>query len=91
MLIGRSEGGIQKRIDASTFIAVIIDDSSDASNVEQTVLYVRLVYDREVKEHMLGVVDCSDDQSAESLTSILLITLEKYKVMPATCKEKVIG
>ena len=40
---------------------------------------------------MLGVVDCSDDQSAENLTSILLITLEKYKVMPATCKEKIIG
>ena len=84
-------GEIQRRIDASTFVAVMMDDSSDASNVEQTVVSVRLVYDGEVEEHMLGVVDCSDDQSAENLTSILLSTLEKYKVMPATCKEKVIG
>ncbi|XP_065068262.1 uncharacterized protein LOC135693660 [Rhopilema esculentum] len=69
----------------------MLDDSSDASNVEQTVVSVRLVYDGEVEDHMLGVVDCSDDQSAENLTSILLSTLEKYKVMPATCKEKVTG
>ena len=82
---------IQKRIEGSQFIAVMMDDTSDTSNVEQSAVSVRLVHNGEVEEHMLGMIDASDDQSADALTEIMLSTLENYKIKPATSGNKLIG
>ena len=82
---------VQKRIDSSTFIAVMMEDTSDVSNVEQSAVSVRLVHNGEVEEHLLGLINASADQSADGLTAIMLKTLERYNVKPATCSEKVVG
>eukprot|EP00794_Sanderia_malayensis_P002228 gene2228-2538_t len=82
---------IQTRIDTSKFISVMMDDTSDASNVEQSAVSVRLVHDGEIEEHLLGLIDASADQSAGSLTDIMLSTLEGYKVVPDNGGEKVVG
>ena len=85
----RSE--IQNRIDASNCIATMMDDTSDISNVEQSAISVRLIHNGEVEEHLLGLINVSDDQSADGFTMTLLDTLPKYKVVPGTSGEKVIG
>ena len=36
-------------------------------------------------------MDCSEDQSADGLTSIMLQTLEDYNITPESSSEKVIG
>ena len=82
---------IQRRMDNSRFVSVMMDDTSDTSNVEQSVVSVRLINDGEVEEHMLGLMDASDDQSADGLTDILLQTLKKYKVEPETSGERLVG
>lgn len=69
----------------------MMDNTSDSSNVEQSAVSVRLVNDEAVKEHLLGLIDASDDMSAHGLTAILLDTLESFIVRPATCKTKLVG
>ena len=85
----RSE--IQSRIDNSHFISIMMDDTSDVSNVEQSAISVRLTHSGEVEEHLLGLINVSDDQSADGLTKTLLNTLAKYKIIPDSSGEKVIG
>eukprot|EP00795_Rhopilema_esculentum_P016293 gene16293-biopygen5543 len=82
---------IQKRIDSSKYVAVMMDDTTDISNVEQSAVSVRLVHNGEVEEHMLGMIDASNDQSADALAKIMMSTLEKYNLEPATSKYKLIG
>ena len=82
---------IQKRIDNSNFIAVMMDDTSDCSNIEQSAVSVRLINNDEIEEHLLGMIDSSDDQSADALTNILMDTLKKYKITPEKGKEKLYG
>ena len=82
---------IQKRIDNSNFIAVMMDDTSDCSNIEQSAVSVRLINNGEIEEHLLGMINSSDDQSADALTNILMDTLKKYKITPEKSKEKLIG
>ena len=82
---------IQKRIDSSKFLAVMMDDTSDRSNVEQSAVSVRLVYNGEVEEHLLGMVDSSADTSADGLTVVLLNMLKKFNITPETAREKLIG
>eukprot|EP00794_Sanderia_malayensis_P001682 gene1682-1874_t len=53
---------IQKRIDNSKFVAVMMDDTSDVSGVEQLAVSVRLINNGEVEEHLLGIIDCSKTQ-----------------------------
>ena len=52
---------IQKRIDNSNFIAVMMDDTSDCSNIEQSAVSVRLINNGEIEAHLLGMIDSSDD------------------------------
>ena len=85
----RSE--IQNRIHTSNFIAIMMDDTSDISNVEQSAVSVRLIHQGEVEEHLLGLIDVSDDQSADGLTTALLNTLAKYKIVPDAFCDKVVG
>eukprot|EP00794_Sanderia_malayensis_P012585 gene12585-13873_t len=85
----RSE--VQNRIERSKFVSIMMDDTSDISNREQSAISIRLIYDGNIEEHLLGLVDSSSDQSAEGLTKVLLDTLVSYKIVPSTCKEKLIG
>ena len=75
----------------SKFISIMMDDTSDLSNTEQSVISVRLIHDGKIEEHLLGVIDPSNDQSADGLAKILLETLEGYKITPVTSKTKLIG
>ena len=85
----RSE--IQNRIDASNYIAVMMDDTSDISNVGHSAISVRLIHNGEVEEeHLLGLINVSEDQSADGLTGTLLNTLGRYKIVPDTSSKKVI-
>ena len=68
-----------------------MDDTSDIRNVEQSAVSVRLVYNGEVEEHMLGMIDASNDQSADALAKIMMLALEKYNLEPATSKDRLIG
>eukprot|EP00112_Aurelia_sp_Birch-Aquarium-sp1_P026788 Seg9728.1 transcript_id=Seg9728.1/GoldUCD/mRNA.D3Y31 product="hypothetical protein" protein_id=Seg9728.1/GoldUCD/D3Y31 len=69
----------------------MMDDTSDCSNIEQSAASVRLINNGEIEEHLLGMIDSSDDQSADALTTILVDTLDKYKITPEKSKEKLIG
>ena len=82
---------IQRRVEKSRFLAVMMDDTSDLSNIEKSAVSVRLTNDGEVQEHLLGLVDCSVDQSADGLTEVLLNTLRRFNVTPETAAEKLIG
>eukprot|EP00795_Rhopilema_esculentum_P009914 gene9914-biopygen12623 len=82
---------IQKRINSSKYVAVMMDDTTDISNVEHSAVPVRLVHNGEVEEHMLGMIDASNDQSADALAKIMMSTLEKKNLAPATSKYKLIG
>ena len=66
---------VQRRIDNSQFLAVMIDETSDVSRVEQSAVSVRLINEGEVEEHLLGMIKCSKDTSANTLTTILLNSL----------------
>eukprot|EP00794_Sanderia_malayensis_P008316 gene8316-9202_t len=70
---------IQRRVDHSRFVGIMMDDMSDCANVEQSAISVRLVYEGEVEEHLLGLVDSSKDQSADGLSKILLETLKTLR------------
>ena len=85
----RSE--IRHRISHSKYLAVMMDDTSDCSNVEQSAVSIRLLHDGKVEEHLLGLIDSSEDQSAEGLTKVLLSTLSKFEVTPENSKDKLIG
>ena len=82
---------LQNRMKLSKFISVMMDDTSDNSNVEQSAVSVRFVHNGEVVEHMLGLIDSSKDQSANNLSDILFKTLESYDITSVNSKEKVIG
>ncbi|MCP4484994.1 MAG: DUF4371 domain-containing protein [Flavobacteriaceae bacterium] len=82
---------IQNRVKSSKFISVMMDNTSDVSNIEQSAVSVCLVHSGEIEEHPLGLIDASADQSANSLTNIMLSTLENYNIRPDTCDKKVIG
>ena len=68
-----------------------MDDTSDLSNTEQSAVSVRLIHDGNLEEHLLGLTDASDDQSADGLTKIMLKILGNYNVTPETGKGKLIG
>ncbi len=82
---------IHNRINKSEFISIMMDDTSDLSNTEQSAISVRLIHDGKIEEHLLGLIDSSDDQSADGLTKILLETLDSYKITPGASKTKLIG
>ena len=82
---------IHRRIDNSRFLAVMMDDTSDISNVEQSAVSVRLLHNGNVEEHLLGMVDASEDASVDGLTRILAETLKSYNITPENAKEKLIG
>ena len=82
---------VQRRIDNSQFLAVMMDETSDVSRVEQSAVSVRLINEGEVEEHLLGMMKCSEDTSANTLTAILLKTLEDYKITPENGGKKLIG
>ena len=82
---------IQRRIDNSRFVGIMMDDTSDCSNVEQSAVSIRIVYNGLVEEHLLGLIDASKDQSADGLTKILIEMLEKHNIVSETAKERLIG
>ena len=60
-------------------------NTSDQSNVEQSAVSVQLVHQREIEEHLLALVDSSEDQSAGGLTTIMLENLQDFgNLVPAT-------
>ena len=67
---------IQNRVESSKFISVMVADTIDVSNIEQSAVSVCLVHNGEIEQHLLGLIDASADQSANSLTDIMLSTLE---------------
>lgn len=82
---------IHNRMNKSKFISIMMDDTSDLSNTEQSAISVRLIHDGKIEEHLFGLIDSSDHHSADGLTKILLETLERYKITPGTSKTKLIG
>ena len=82
---------IQRRIDNSKFLAVMMDDTSDTSNIEQSAVSIRLIYDGKVEEHLLAMANSSGDQSADGLRAILMETLKSYNITPENCAEKLVG
>eukprot|EP00794_Sanderia_malayensis_P010108 gene10108-11143_t len=82
---------IFNRVTKSRFVSVMMDDTSDLSNTEQSAISVRLIHNGNIEEHLLGLVDASEDQSADGLTNLLLKTLEQYKILPAVSEKKLIG
>ena len=81
---------INNRINRSKFISIMMDDASDLSNTEQSAISVRLIHNGKIEEHLLGLIDSSDDQSSDDLTKILLETLEGYKITSGTSQTKLI-
>ena len=53
---------IQRRIDNSKFLAVMMDDTSDASNIKQSAVSIRPIYDGKVEEHLLAMANSFGDQ-----------------------------
>ena len=49
------------------------------------------MYNGEVEEHLLGMVDSSAYNSANGLTVVLLNMLKKFNITPETSREKLIG
>ena len=84
-------GEIHNRINNSKFISILMDDTSDLSNTEQSAISVRLIHNGKIEEHFLGLIDSSGDQSADGLTKILIETLRSYNITVETCKTKLIG
>ena len=82
---------VQRRIDNSQFLAVMMDETSDVSRVEQSAVSVCLINKGEVEEHLLGIIECSKDTSANTFTALLLKTLEDYKITPDNGGKKLIG
>ena len=81
---------IHNRMNRSKSISIMMDDTSDLRHTKQSAISVRLIHDGKIEEHLLGLIDSSDDQSADGLTKILLETLEGYKITPGTSKTKLI-
>ena len=71
---------IFNRVTKSRFVSIMMDDTSDLSNTEQSAISVRLIHNGNIEKHLLGLVDASEDQSADGLTILLLKTLEQYKI-----------
>ena len=82
---------IFNRVMKSRFVSIMMDDTSDLSNTEQSAISVRLLHDGNIEEHLLGLVDASEDQSADGLTIHLLKTLGQYKILPGVSEKKLIG
>ena len=82
---------IQNRVHNSKFIAVMLDDTSVASNVKQSAVTICIVHSGKVNEHMLGMIDASVDKSTDALTMVMSAALESYRLKAATSREKVIG
>ena len=59
--------------------------------MEQSAVSVRLINEGEVEEHFLGIIECSKDTSANTLTALLPKTLEDYKITPGNGGKKLIG
>eukprot|EP00794_Sanderia_malayensis_P002873 gene2873-3324_t len=79
---------IRRRVKNSRYISLMMDDTSDFSNTEQSAISVRLINDGIIEEHLLGFVNASNDQSAAALTNLLLKTLEDYNITPENGKRK---
>ena len=90
-LFAEIKSEIYNRMNRSKFISIMMDDTSDLSNTEQSAISVRLIHDGKIEEHLLGLIDSSDDESADGLSKILMETLEAYKITPGTSKTKLIG
>ena len=82
---------ISNRVTKSKFVSIMMDDTSDLSNTEQSAISVRLIHIGNIEEHFLGLVDASEDQSTDGLTILLLKTLEQYKILPGVSEKKLIG
>ena len=89
-LFAEVKSEIYNRMNRSKFTSIMMDDTSDLSNTEQSAISVRLIHDGKIEEHLLGLIDSSDDQSADGLAKILLETLEGYKITPGTSTTKLI-
>lgn len=69
----------------------MMDDTSDSCNVKQSAVSIRLIFNGEVEEHLLGLIDISHDESADGLTRILLSTFNKYGTNAGNSQEKLVG
>ncbi|XP_036973754.1 zinc finger MYM-type protein 1 [Acanthopagrus latus] len=78
---------IKSDVDAASFVAVEVDETTDANNKAQISAVLRYVNsDCEVKEAFLGFDDVSNDRRAQGISKYVLDVLEKYE-----CAEKLIA
>lgn len=47
------------------FFSIMIDDTSDISNIEKSAISIRIINDGTFEEHLLGLVNASGDQTAD--------------------------
>lgn len=81
---------IKKDIDAAPFVAVEVDETTDATNKAQISVILRYVAKGEtaceVREAFLGFDDVSDDRRASAIAQYVLGVLERYN-----CVEKLVA
>lgn len=70
----------------SPFVAVMLDETSDISNIAQLSLVLRYVTDSGIKERFIKFEDVTGNKRAEDLAGLLIRFLEEYE-----CMEKVVA
>ena len=77
---------IKSQIKEATFVAILLDETSDVTNRSQLSTVFRYVYKGQIFERFVGFSDVSADRSADSLAKLALQQFTLYE-----CEEKVVA
>jgi hypothetical protein len=71
---------IIEQIQQAGMYSIMLDECGDASNTEQLALTVRYVYDSEVQERFLTIVECNEGTSGESIGNMVMKIIDSLSL-----------
>lgn len=71
---------IHRRIHTSKCASILCDETSDITHQSKCSLVLRFVYEGEVFEHLIDLIDVSEDRSAQGLSDKIMESLNDYDI-----------
>lgn len=75
---------ILSRLGSTTLYSIIVDGTTDSSNVEQLCILIRYVDSSEIREHFLAFVPTTSS-TAEAISNHILLCLKRFKLSLNNC------
>jgi hypothetical protein len=77
---------VKSQIQSATFVAILVDETSDVTNFSQLSIVFRYVYNSNIYERFVGFHNVSSDRSAQAIATLVIDCLDQFN-----CKDKLVA